>query len=433
MFFLLLLVLLQSVFGYEEVLQRRVVGGFEQIVMNFRHAEAPRNIRQLFHAFPHLHSFELSFGQQRWDYEEWGLQPTGLEKPMGVYLKVEHRKNSSSRLFEWDRFVQVLGGMFCASLSLLKEADLVMTSVGDMERWEGLMPREAVCTENLTPWAKLLPCGGQAGLGKLLIPRIIYNSRYFILVIQMCCRYNLMMLQASRQNDNVVMQQRMHVVLTRETDLTSNLVDECLVPVKREELEKREANVHVSRHCQSHSAEHGMIHFDLESTLEDSPSSITIEQHLPWQMTLYLHKLPKDIHITLQQAITRKRGTVITLTVPITENKKRRVSLEYDLPLLKYTEYPIDPHRGLDIAPAKVTGGAGVVQWTMPSLVRMPVPDFSMPYNVITITCTLLALFHGQLFNRLTRSFSITQQAAAPEKPLRRFLKVLLVKIKDLL
>lgn len=30
------------------------------------------------------------------------------------------------------------------------------------------MPREAVCTENLTPWLRLLPCRDVAGLGALL-------------------------------------------------------------------------------------------------------------------------------------------------------------------------------------------------------------------------------------------------------------------------
>ena len=34
---------------------------------------------------------------------------------------------------------------------------------------------------------------------------------------------------------------------------------------------------------------------------------------------------------------------------------------------------------------------------------QLPTPDFSMPYNVITITCTVMALFFGTVFNILTR------------------------------
>ncbi len=34
-----------------------------------------------------------------------------------------------------------------------------------------VLPREAVCTENLTPWLKLLPCRDAAGLASLLANR----------------------------------------------------------------------------------------------------------------------------------------------------------------------------------------------------------------------------------------------------------------------
>ena len=32
-------------------------------------------------------------------------------------------------------------------------------------------------------------------------------------------------------------------------------------------------------------------------------------------------------------------------------------------------------------------------------LLQLPTPDFSMPYNVLTLTCTVLALFFGSVFN----------------------------------
>ena len=41
--------------------------------------------------------------------------------------------------------------------------------------------------------------------------------------------------------------------------------------------------------------------------------------------------------------------------------------------------------------------------YTDPILISLPTPDFSMPYNVITLTCTLLALFFGSMFNLLMR------------------------------
>lgn len=37
-------------------------------------------------------------------------------------------------------------------------------------------------------------------------------------------------------------------------------------------------------------------------------------------------------------------------------------------------------------------------------LLPLPYPDFSMPFNVIALTCTLLAFFFGSVFNMLYAS-----------------------------
>ena len=63
---------------------------------------------------------------------------------------------------------------------------------------------------------------------------------------------------------------------------------------------------------------------------------------------------------------------------------------------------------------------------TIPLLVPMPTPDFSMPYNVITLTCTIIALFFGSIFNNTIRSFHpVTRDPEVERGPggfIRRFL-----------
>lgn len=49
-------------------------------------------------------------------------------------------------------------------------------------------------------------------------------------------------------------------------------------------------------------------------------------------------------------------------------------------------------------------------------LVSLPTPDFSMPYNVITLTCTVIALFFGSIFNLLIRNFIIVEKAETKKK-----------------
>lgn len=38
------------------------------------------------------------------------------------------------------------------------------------------LPKEPLCTENLTPWLKLMPCGDAAGLASLLHRPTIYGA-----------------------------------------------------------------------------------------------------------------------------------------------------------------------------------------------------------------------------------------------------------------
>lgn len=44
-----------------------------------------------------------------------------------------------------------------------------------------------------------------------------------------------------------------------------------------------------------------------------------------------------------------------------------------------------------------------VLSYTEVLLIPLTTPDFSMPYNVITITCTVFALYVGSLLNVLRK------------------------------
>ena len=63
-----------------------------------------------------------------------------------------------------------------------------------------------------------------------------------------------------------------------------------------------------------------------------------------------------------------------------------------------------DPHSGAVIAGCAHRCAHVVCQVSSPgSLVQLAQPDFSMPYNVACMTCTMLALFLGGLSNTLFR------------------------------
>jgi GPI-anchor transamidase subunit T len=108
-----------------------------------------------------------------------------------------------SKAEAWIQLQHALGGLFCSSLgsigwnhTALLRCDhdpAACRSSGtnvrsthhirghDMRkafRFYGELAREAVCTENLTPWSKLLPCGAHKGIATLLDPLVLFDSAF---------------------------------------------------------------------------------------------------------------------------------------------------------------------------------------------------------------------------------------------------------------
>lgn len=89
---------------------------------------------------------------------------------------------------------------------------------------------------------------------------------------------------------------------------------------------------------------------------------------------------------------------------------------------LRYTEHPPDAQRGWDLPPAIITPVRSMDNnvsesilpmdgriYTSALLVDLATPDFSMPYNVIIFTCSLIAFIFGSVFNLLTRKFVVVR------------------------
>ena len=82
----------------------------------------------------------------------------------------------------WEGLTNALAGLLCASLNKLDKTTGVSPkhsfqptgaqganlSTSPSHLRYGLLPKENLCTENLTPWKKLLPCKGRRGLSTLL-------------------------------------------------------------------------------------------------------------------------------------------------------------------------------------------------------------------------------------------------------------------------
>ena len=155
------------------------------------HKLFPKAIFQIVQKF-RIQEMELSFTQGRWDHRLWGGLD-GLEsahvKPGGVELWAQFRQSNEDVDMLWRNLTHALSGLFCASINFLEDPAMVskmggarQANAGDMGAVrQGALPREAVCTENLTPWLKLLPCRDRAGLSTLLERPRIHNGNYYSL------------------------------------------------------------------------------------------------------------------------------------------------------------------------------------------------------------------------------------------------------------
>ncbi|KAL3567828.1 hypothetical protein D5086_030479 [Populus alba] len=145
----------------------------------------PKTISQLVQKFQ-IKEMELSFTQGRWSYERWGgfdtISSNNANLP-GVELLAVFNVPKEEVDASWKNLTHTLSGLFCASINFLKSPTMYSAPGWSFRQASGslsygILPREAVCTENLTPWLKLLPCRDKVGLSALMDRPSIYKSFY---------------------------------------------------------------------------------------------------------------------------------------------------------------------------------------------------------------------------------------------------------------
>lgn len=196
-----------------------------------------------------------------------------------------------------------------------------------------------------------------------------------------------------------------------------------------------QSRLFASRAFTGYGQERGGMRTVLTNPSLSSTASIVYLESLPWFMKPYLHTLHASIRpldasatnetatgigrsspitsISYRPAIDRKRGTHLELSLTISPNSAVTLTYEFEKAILRYTEYPPDANRGFDVAPAIIRvlplpmddEAGDTYLRTTSLLLPLPTPDFSMPYNVIILTSTVIAMGFGSVFNLLVRRF----------------------------
>ena len=498
----------------------------------------PRSLAQtLQHAS--TKELHLRFTTGRWDPETWGARPwegareggTGVE--LWAWIEAESENQASEK---WATLTQSLSGLFCASLNFVDSTRttkpvLTFAPSGDygVEQPEayllhGVLPGEVVCTENLTPFLKLLPCKGKYGISSLLdghkvfdaawqsmsidvVPKCPSDRNECIVEITQTIDVVLDIERSKRPRDNpiprpipqdqLVCDESKHYH-SGDTCYPLDLVDESPWSIREifgrdvmgmcplTETEGPEAksiclNVHhnrmvligpsgfevktdpgvresrcyqlmpkepfdmelirqsmpeeyplghellrAERTMTGHGAANGGIRVLLTNPSPTRPVEFVYFESIPWFMRPYMHTLKAQMTKTTRPewkvikdmyyrpAVDRQRGTQLELVMSIPPGSTVMLTYDFEKAILRYTEYPPDANRGFNVAPAVIrvlnqTKSDGspkdVYIRTTSLLLPLPTPDFSMPYNVIILTSTVMALAFGSIFNLLVRRF----------------------------
>ncbi|KAF2397018.1 GPI transamidase component Gpi16 [Trichodelitschia bisporula] len=492
---------------------------------NFRYF--PRSLGQILqHA--HTKELHLRFSLGRWDAEVWGARPwhgareggNGVE--LWAWVEAESDDEANAR---WSTLTNALSGLFCASLNFIDSTRTIRPVMSfepegthanaSLQLLHGTLPHEVVCTENLTPFVKLLPCKGKAGISSLLDGHKLFDASWQAMAIDIrpvCengeCVLEIeqtvdMVLDLDRSKrpraDNPIPRPLPTEDLECDTSKPYHAEDSCYpldkgtepgwsleqvfgraikgsCPLSTEwwgdemmaggktvcinvdpertvdvrsakpygevkeghmrcyqlpdgtdfDLELHEEVIppipldqpplHAARAITGYGQERGGV----ESVFTNPSLTETLEivylESLPWYMKPYIHTLKARLspaaaldpikETYYRPASDRHRGTHLELLLTIPPASTLTLSYDFEKAILRYTEYPPDPNRGFDVAAAVVrlvSGGRPEYLRTTTLLLPLPTPDFSMPYNVIILTSTVMALGFGSIFNLLVR------------------------------
>ncbi|XP_053653488.1 GPI transamidase component PIG-T isoform X2 [Cherax quadricarinatus] len=463
----------------------------------------------------HVRELHLSLTQGLWRHRKWGYPI--VDAPPGAQLWVWFNPTSENLDQTWRDLVNALSGLVCASLNFIDSTNTVSPELsyrpqGLAEEWYAgnssymryaALPRENVCTENLTPWKKLLPCDTQSGLSMLLHPVPLYTAHYHALSLHLrpsckdvsCSSVHLELTQAlslvqgptlsSSGHQDWSLQQlfstqliytcplasmsKIYVDVTGNRDMKKftldpepDIFDESGSGPSLRQLAVYDVqaalagdgfnieatyksrhiygiipspHLHVSRFITGYGQEGGSITVKFTNSGSTSLSVVYLEV-LPWYLRLFLHTShsyshTKSLYISkLVTARDREQGWLYEAVVEIPASSTIELSLDFTRALLKWLEYPPDANHGFYIPAATISavlptprnvsvnsltcstlkdklvvqdGPSFVRLHTETLLVSLPTPDFSMPYNVICLACTVVALAFGPIHNITTK------------------------------
>lgn len=450
---------------------------------------------------------------------------------------------------QWKELTGVLSGLLCASLNFIDSTNTITPkyafrpqfspgtsrsnthlNINDYQIRYATLPREVVCTENLTPWKKLLPGHSKEGLMSLLNSLFIHSTNYYSLglhirrlkqkpLLEEKCDESTASLELLEFKQTVsLVFDSMIVTNNKEWSLrklfgqgcyranelaeSSNIyvditdADFRLTPEPSRTITSQRGGVVTELAVYDVKNEFGRQMFSIAAVREESdvekstvrvvapptlyakryvvgrgqergqivtkitnnhwtPLNVVLMENLPWFVPIFLHTVVIRVNganteikphaIKYEPGKLRTQASQLEIAFTCPKRSVVDVVIDFDYVFLKWTEYPPDANHGYYLGSAVLvaqlpmarnfTGipidgilfadsfnasrmaGYMVNVRTESLLITLPTPDFSMPYNVICLACTVVALAFGPIHNYCTKKLSVktegTEEAAS--------------------
>ncbi|KAK0244622.1 Gpi16 subunit GPI transamidase component [Armillaria nabsnona] len=436
----------------------------------------------------------LTLNAGKWNYDSWGY-PKERDVGTGAELWAWMADGGPSTIdYRWQGLRNALAGLFCASIGSLDEQRttspvLPFAPEGSLPDWgvdhelrHASLASEHVCTENLTPFLKLLPCKSLSGIASLLNPHRLFDANWHGMGLHVLWNPDAgvevrltfqsvsdpIRISGAKKQDwsfstlfdrtieitcPVAQSSIVDVALPRGAlysitpeppridktvafyDLT-NLSEALDVKLKwasdftyaLDSPKIASMPISVRRTLRGASQDRGQLSLVIKN---NAPSSLQVFylETMPWIVQFYLHtmRVSSDTdgdnlisNISYVPPVPHSRPATFQAVIDLPGDSTVYLTIDVTKAFLRYTEHPPDAQRGWDLPPAIILplpgSNASITEhefagriYTPPLLVDLATPDFSMPYNVIIFSCSLIAFIFGSIFNLLTRKFVVVR------------------------
>jgi len=446
---------------------------------------------------------ELHFALTRGVWS-WKKQPDS-PSPAGAQVYAWFKKDVLDVDKRWKGLIASISALLCTSIADMPPDMTITTSKsfkpqGHYSEKDSSYMRytnvlgENICTENLTPWKKLLPCFSSKGAASLVGSMAFHKSYYFSIGLHFhseCADHEC-------SDSLVVLRQDLTSVVKLEGDKSPNsvfnskatfgvnLAPSCgLASTSEVRIADSKGSFVTPKGFEFNDGEHTLdmhknfskviklrkessevelnsigengitnkcfvVEKDLNGrmvctikSLYDEKVPVSFLQVFPWLIYIRSSSLElknsenvdiKPTFISYKPSEFRKSSSVLTVDILMEPGAEVTLSVEFQKGFLKWYEHPPAAHQGLYISPSVLT----FVQpnktstqnvYSQPLLVSLPVPDFSMPYNVICFVSTVIAICFGQLYNISSKQVKFAEK---PKPPIKKLIDVVVDKVKKI-